>query len=108
MTSIGGEANLALIIRKLTVPSSIRAAPPFTGLRNFPEGRGFKQWTGDDSKGLMKVRIHFLLAIVAPKFHYLILLPNRCTYLQSKDTYLSKWSAQFDHFSTSVTLLGAM
>jgi len=26
----------------------------------FPEGRGFKQWTGDDSKALMKV---FLLAI---------------------------------------------
>ncbi|KAG1862611.1 hypothetical protein F4604DRAFT_1882264 [Suillus subluteus] len=27
----------------------------FTGLRRFPEGRGFKQWTGDDSKALMKV-----------------------------------------------------
>ncbi|CDO70545.1 hypothetical protein BN946_scf184573.g13 [Trametes cinnabarina] len=25
------------------------------GLRRFPEGRGFKQWTGDDSKALMKV-----------------------------------------------------
>jgi len=33
----------------------IAAAPPFTGLRRFPEGRGFKQWTGDDSKALMKV-----------------------------------------------------
>jgi hypothetical protein len=29
--------------------------PPFAGLRRFPEGRGFKQWTGDDSKALMKV-----------------------------------------------------
>jgi hypothetical protein len=29
--------------------------PPFPGLRRFPHGRRFKQWTGDDSKALMKV-----------------------------------------------------
>ncbi|KIM64604.1 hypothetical protein SCLCIDRAFT_114703, partial [Scleroderma citrinum Foug A] len=29
--------------------------PPFPGLRRFPQGRHFKQWTGDDSKALMKV-----------------------------------------------------
>ena len=29
--------------------------PPFSKLRHFHEGRGFKQWTGDDSKALMKV-----------------------------------------------------
>ena len=34
---------------------SIAAVPLFPGLRRFPEGRGFKQWTGDDSKALMKV-----------------------------------------------------
>ncbi|KAH9946447.1 hypothetical protein B0H21DRAFT_779117 [Amylocystis lapponica] len=39
----------------------IAAAPPFPGLRRFPEGRNFKQWTGNDSKALMKV---FLPAIV--------------------------------------------
>lgn len=33
----------------------IAAAPPFPGLRRFPHGRRFKQWTGDDSKALMKV-----------------------------------------------------
>ncbi|KAJ7256417.1 hypothetical protein C8J57DRAFT_1437043 [Mycena rebaudengoi] len=33
----------------------IAAVPPFPGLRRFPEGRGFKQWMGDDSKALMKV-----------------------------------------------------
>lgn len=33
----------------------IATAPLFPGLRRFPEGRGFKQWTGDDSKALMKV-----------------------------------------------------
>ena len=34
---------------------SIAAVPLFPGLRRFPQGRGFKQWTGDDSKALMKV-----------------------------------------------------
>ncbi|KAH9839919.1 uncharacterized protein C8Q71DRAFT_820987 [Rhodofomes roseus] len=33
----------------------IAAAPQFPGLRRFPEGRNFKQWTGNDSKALMKV-----------------------------------------------------
>ncbi|KAG1848763.1 hypothetical protein DFJ58DRAFT_717042 [Suillus subalutaceus] len=32
----------------------IAAAPSFVGLRRFPEGRRFSQWTGDDSKALMK------------------------------------------------------
>jgi hypothetical protein len=36
----------------------IAAVPSFPGLRRFPEGRGFKQWTGDDSKALMKVRAY--------------------------------------------------
>ncbi|KAG2341453.1 hypothetical protein BDR05DRAFT_976999 [Suillus weaverae] len=35
----------------------IAVAPSFLGLRHFPEGRGFSQWTGDDSKALMKVYI---------------------------------------------------
>ncbi|KAH7917163.1 hypothetical protein BV22DRAFT_1026888 [Leucogyrophana mollusca] len=33
----------------------IAATPSFPGLRQFPHGRRFKQWTGDDSKALMKV-----------------------------------------------------
>ncbi len=37
----------------------IRAVPLFPGLRRFPEGRGYKQWTGDDSKALMKVSLMF-------------------------------------------------
>jgi hypothetical protein len=31
--------------------------PVFPGLRRFPDGRDFLQWTGDDSKALMKVQI---------------------------------------------------
>ncbi|KAH9161675.1 hypothetical protein EDB89DRAFT_1861472 [Lactarius sanguifluus] len=38
----------------------ISAVAPFPGLRRFADGRDFKQWTGDDSKALMKV---FLAAI---------------------------------------------
>ncbi|KAH9014681.1 hypothetical protein EDB84DRAFT_1277590 [Lactarius hengduanensis] len=38
----------------------ISAVPPFPGLRRFPDGRDYQQWTGDDSKALMKV---FLAAI---------------------------------------------
>ncbi|KAG1810404.1 uncharacterized protein HD556DRAFT_1428451 [Suillus plorans] len=33
----------------------IAAVAPFAGLRCFPDGRGFRQWMGDDSKALMKV-----------------------------------------------------
>ncbi|KAH9028665.1 hypothetical protein EDB85DRAFT_1867717 [Lactarius pseudohatsudake] len=39
----------------------ISAVPSFPGLRRFPDGRDFVQWTGDDSKSLMKV---YLAAIV--------------------------------------------
>ncbi|KAG1807351.1 uncharacterized protein BJ212DRAFT_1449365 [Suillus subaureus] len=33
----------------------IAAVTSFSGLQRFPQGCGFKQWTGDDSKALMKV-----------------------------------------------------
>ncbi|KAJ7261170.1 hypothetical protein C8J57DRAFT_1635845 [Mycena rebaudengoi] len=33
----------------------IAVTPSFPGLRHFHVGRGYKQWTGNDSKGLMKV-----------------------------------------------------
>ena len=36
----------------------ITIVPPFAGLQQFCEGRGFKQWTGDDSKVLMKVHLY--------------------------------------------------
>ncbi|KAG1873111.1 hypothetical protein F4604DRAFT_1880985 [Suillus subluteus] len=45
----------------------ISLAPSFAGLRRFPEGRGFKQWTGDDSKALMKVYIPAIEGHVPPE-----------------------------------------
>ncbi|KAG2116986.1 uncharacterized protein F5147DRAFT_742855 [Suillus discolor] len=49
------EANANKILDD--IDRRIALAPAFAGLRQFPEGRGFKQWTGDDSKALMKVYI---------------------------------------------------
>ena len=37
----------------------ISAVPAYPGLRRFPDGRDFNQWTGDDSKALMKVGLLF-------------------------------------------------
>ncbi|KAF7354503.1 C2H2-type domain-containing protein [Mycena venus] len=48
-----GEARALEIIAD--IDHRISAAPSFPGLRRFPDGRDFTQWTGDDSKALMKV-----------------------------------------------------
>ena len=39
------------------IENSLALVPPFGGLRSFPNGQRFKQWTGDDSKALMKVSV---------------------------------------------------
>ncbi|THH16005.1 hypothetical protein EW146_g4567 [Bondarzewia mesenterica] len=44
----------------------IAAALAFPGLRRFPDGRGFKQWIGDDSKALMKVYLSAIIGHVPP------------------------------------------
>lgn len=46
--------------------SSIAAVPAYPGLRRFQQGRRFKQWTGDDSKALMKVYIAAIAGRVPP------------------------------------------
>ncbi|KAF7341035.1 hypothetical protein MSAN_02089300 [Mycena sanguinolenta] len=48
-----GEARALEIIAD--IDHRIAAVPSFPGLRRFPDGRDFQQWTGDDSKALMKV-----------------------------------------------------
>ncbi|KAH9170307.1 hypothetical protein EDB89DRAFT_2072142 [Lactarius sanguifluus] len=54
-----GEAHGLEIIQD--IDHCISAVPPFPDLRRFPDGRDFIQWTGNDSKSLMKV---YLAAIV--------------------------------------------
>lgn len=46
---------------------SISVVPLFPGLRRFPQGRGFKQWTGNDSKALMKVFLPAIVGHVPPQ-----------------------------------------
>lgn len=48
-------AFITLFCHLVAYVCRIAIAPPFPGLRRFPEGRGFSQWTGNDSKALMKV-----------------------------------------------------
>jgi hypothetical protein len=51
------DPNVQVLVPVFICVVRIAATPPFSGLRRFPQGRGFKQWTGDDSKALMKVRL---------------------------------------------------
>lgn len=56
----------SLILSLVLISHRIATVPVFPGLRRFPEGRGFKQWTGDDSKALMKVCIAMCLMTSNP------------------------------------------
>ncbi|KAF7319658.1 C2H2-type domain-containing protein [Mycena chlorophos] len=54
MTSAVFICLLRFCVDHLPVPESL-SFPLFPGLRRFKDGRRFTQWTGDDSKALMKV-----------------------------------------------------
>ncbi|OSD01140.1 hypothetical protein PYCCODRAFT_1369831, partial [Trametes coccinea BRFM310] len=60
-----GEAKALGIIAD--IDRRIATVPPFSKLRHFHEGRGFKQWTGDDSKALMKVYLPAIDGLVPPE-----------------------------------------
>ena len=53
-----------------TFHNSIAAVAPFTGLHRFPQGQGFKQWTSNNSKALMKVCPPYLYILFI--FHHQI------------------------------------
>ena len=65
MRSIGGTLKLLFLSHLLTPLCSIALAPPFPGLQRFKQGRNFQQWTGNDSKALMKVFIVFIPSFTA-------------------------------------------
>ncbi|KAF8270532.1 hypothetical protein EI94DRAFT_1486883, partial [Lactarius quietus] len=48
----GKKASLEII---KDIDCQISADPPFSGLCQFPDGCDYKQWTGNDSKMLIKV-----------------------------------------------------
>ncbi|KAG2031508.1 hypothetical protein BDR03DRAFT_936337 [Suillus americanus] len=55
LTETYGEARANEMLDD--IDRHITATPSFPGLSHFPHGHHFKQWTGDDSKALMKVYI---------------------------------------------------
>ncbi|KAH8977871.1 hypothetical protein EDB92DRAFT_1937736 [Lactarius akahatsu] len=85
----------------------IAAAPPFASLRRFPEGRGFKQWTRDDLKALMKVYLPVIEGYVPNKMLYAIRAFLEFCYiahcnviLESSLTELEDAIAQFLEYQT--------
>ncbi|KJA15337.1 hypothetical protein HYPSUDRAFT_149256 [Hypholoma sublateritium FD-334 SS-4] len=60
-----GETRALEIIHD--IDRRISAVPAYAGLRRFSEGRNFQQWTGDDSKALMKVYITAIAGHVPSK-----------------------------------------
>ncbi|KAH8106722.1 hypothetical protein BXZ70DRAFT_1069328 [Cristinia sonorae] len=62
LTQEHGEAKGKEIMDE--IDRRIALAPAFPGLRRFHQGRDFKQWTGDDSKALMKVYIPAIKGLV--------------------------------------------
>ncbi|KAH9975649.1 hypothetical protein BJV74DRAFT_862382 [Russula compacta] len=82
-----GPAAAAAIMAD--IDNRIAAAPPFPGQRRFPEGRGFKQWTGDDSKALMK--------------EYLPAINGRCLVAFLEFCYLHS----LEHYRRNIQLFGA-
>ncbi|KAJ6448828.1 hypothetical protein C8R45DRAFT_1057369 [Mycena sanguinolenta] len=63
--AVHGETRALEIIAD--IDHRISAVPAFPGLRRFPDGRDFAQWTGDDSKALMKVYIAAITGHVPPE-----------------------------------------
>jgi hypothetical protein len=87
------------------IPSSISAVPPFPGLRRFPDGRDFMQWTGDDSKALMKVTVlPFPLFFIIMNTNLTIVYTYRFIFVQLLDMSLQIWSNASLHSLTSATL----
>ncbi|KAI0739826.1 hypothetical protein C8Q80DRAFT_1222090 [Daedaleopsis nitida] len=74
----------------------ITAAPPFPTLRRFPEGRGFKQWTGDASKALMKVYLPAIAGHLPPQMVRAISAFFDFCYLVRRDTIDEETVTQID------------
>ncbi|EIW77456.1 hypothetical protein CONPUDRAFT_157705 [Coniophora puteana RWD-64-598 SS2] len=85
----------------------IAIAAPFAGLRRFPQGRGFKQWTGDDSKALMKVYLPAIenhlpddMVRAVRAFLEFCYIVRRNTLTDTDITELERALAEFHHHRT--------
>ncbi|KDQ05491.1 hypothetical protein BOTBODRAFT_122748, partial [Botryobasidium botryosum FD-172 SS1] len=109
-----GEAQAERIMDD--IDQRIAAAPPFLHLRRFPDGRKFQQWTGDDSKALMKVLLPALVGHLPPaiircirSFLDLCYLLRRYSHdqdsLKQIDTTLAEFHHHREHFHRTGTRL---
>ncbi|KIJ62152.1 hypothetical protein HYDPIDRAFT_30701 [Hydnomerulius pinastri MD-312] len=89
-----GEAHANAIIDD--IDRRISAVPPFPGIRRFPEGRDFLQWTGDDSKALMKVYLPAIAGHVPPGIVKCLSAFLDFCYLARQNAISSQTLAQLD------------
>ena len=80
----------------------IAAVPLYPNLCHFPEGQRFKQWTGDDSKVLMKVYLPAIEGHVPPAMvHMLCAFLDFCYYAwrnSLNESALESLQDALDHF----------
>ena len=102
MRSTGGRPSRLLqgILRSLTLCDRIALVPPYPGLRRFKQGRNFQQWTGNDSKALMKVRSALPITTVRLSRQ----LGSRCGCQRLKVLFPEMSPGASMHTLTSVTL----
>ncbi|KAL0057124.1 hypothetical protein AAF712_016250 [Marasmius tenuissimus] len=98
----GSKAEVARIMAD--IGQRIAAAPLFPELRCFPKGRGFKQWTSNDSKALMKVYLpaiagHLPDRVVKTLAAFIEVCYLICRDIHSEET-IREISRQIDIFHT--------
>ncbi|KAG2093742.1 uncharacterized protein F5147DRAFT_747883 [Suillus discolor] len=76
----------------------IAVVAPFAGLRRFPDGRGFKQWTGNDSKALMKVFIPAIEGHVPQDMVQFCYIARRNVITEASLDQLKDALARFHHY----------
>ncbi|KIL57451.1 hypothetical protein M378DRAFT_188432 [Amanita muscaria Koide BX008] len=82
-----GQTNALHYIQE--IDRRISAVPAFPGLRCFPDGRDFSQWTGDDSKALMKVYLAAIDGLVPPEMVACISKFVECCYIVRRNAITS-------------------
>ncbi|KAK7684404.1 hypothetical protein QCA50_012351 [Cerrena zonata] len=74
----------------------IAAVLSFSGLRHFHQGRDFKQWTGDDSKALMKVYIPAIVGLVPDDMVHTLSSFMECCYIIRRSILSDQSLAQLE------------
>ncbi|KAJ8080890.1 hypothetical protein PM082_017725 [Marasmius tenuissimus] len=90
-----GETRGNAIIKD--IDRRIAAVPDYPGIRRFHDGRDFSQWTGDDSKALMKVYIAAITGLVPRRMVQCLSAFMELCYISRKNVITSDDLDKFDH-----------